>query len=222
VLAPSNFQNPPKIAQLLKSPPDDLQSKFRATYTSLLNLLDASGNFENVATSGGPEKRFRPFGIQRERFQLESKLKDVCNFKNKLEKSAFVFNRGRARLRQINGTRGFVCGELPHTRNDARRRWLEENVEAGRIVTKSRNGKRFFLVINVHGEKIAAMTEDGRGATLSLPHIGRVFEKKYPLKEVSIEAAFYEIHEGVNSPLVEPKLFAQKTTRTRRRKLSLR
>nr|MDQ3043372.1 hypothetical protein [Acidobacteriota bacterium] len=79
-----------------------------------------------------------------------------------------------------------------------------------RVVTKSRNGKRFFLVINVHGEKITAMRDDGQGATLSLPHVGRVFEKKYPLKEASIEEAFYEIHEGKNLPLDEPKPSAQK------------
>ncbi len=48
VLAPGQFQNPRKIAELLKSPPDALESRFRATYTSLLNLLDAFGNFEQV------------------------------------------------------------------------------------------------------------------------------------------------------------------------------
>ena len=48
VLAPGQFQNPKKIAELLKSPPDALESRFRATYTSLLNLLDAYGNFEQV------------------------------------------------------------------------------------------------------------------------------------------------------------------------------
>jgi len=48
VLAPGQFQNPRKIAQLLNDPPDPLESRFRATYTSLLNLLDAFGNFEQV------------------------------------------------------------------------------------------------------------------------------------------------------------------------------
>ncbi len=48
VLAPGQFQNPKKIAELLKAPPDALESRFRATYTSLLNLLDAFGNFEQV------------------------------------------------------------------------------------------------------------------------------------------------------------------------------
>jgi len=48
VLAPGQFQNPKKIAELLNAPPDALESRFRATYTSLLNLLDAFGNFEQV------------------------------------------------------------------------------------------------------------------------------------------------------------------------------
>lgn len=48
ILAPGQFQNPKKIAELLKAPPDPLESQFRATYTSLLNLLDAFGNFHQV------------------------------------------------------------------------------------------------------------------------------------------------------------------------------
>lgn len=48
VLAPGQFQNPKKIAELLKAPPDPLQSQFRATYISLLNLLDAFGNLDQV------------------------------------------------------------------------------------------------------------------------------------------------------------------------------
>ncbi len=48
VLAPGQFQNPKKIAELLSSKPDPLESRFRATYTSLLNLLDAFGNFAQV------------------------------------------------------------------------------------------------------------------------------------------------------------------------------
>lgn len=48
VLAPGQFQNPRKIAELLASKPDALESQFRATYTSLLNLLDAFGNFAQV------------------------------------------------------------------------------------------------------------------------------------------------------------------------------
>ncbi len=48
VLIPSSFQNPKKIAELLSDKPDPLESRFRSTYTSLLNLLDAFGNFKQV------------------------------------------------------------------------------------------------------------------------------------------------------------------------------
>src|SRR6266481_3188817 len=48
VAAPGLHQDPQRIAQLLKSPPDALVSQFRATYTTLLNLLDAYGSFAQV------------------------------------------------------------------------------------------------------------------------------------------------------------------------------
>src|SRR5258708_10900533 len=48
VPAPGPHQNPQRIAELLSAPPDNLESQFRATYTSLLNLLDAFGNFAQV------------------------------------------------------------------------------------------------------------------------------------------------------------------------------
>jgi len=210
VLAPSNFQNPPKIAQLLKSPPDELQSKFRATYTSLLNLLDAFGGFDQVRDIAEKSFAFRDTArtVSKLEKQTEKRLQDL---KNRIEKSEFDFTIDDVRgFERLTNARLRLQEKLPSSRNDVRRRWLEENVEVGRVVTKSRNGKRFFLVINVHGEKIMAMRDDGQGATLSLPHIGRVYTKKYPLKEASIEEAFYEIHEGKNPPIEEPKPSAQK------------
>src|SRR5438874_3605903 len=48
IAAPGLHQNPQRIAELLSKPPDDLESQFRATYTSLLNLLDAFRSFAQV------------------------------------------------------------------------------------------------------------------------------------------------------------------------------
>src|SRR4030095_8399871 len=48
IAAPGLHQDPERIAELLKAPPDPLVSQFRATYTTLLNLLDAFGNFPQV------------------------------------------------------------------------------------------------------------------------------------------------------------------------------
>ncbi len=59
ILAPGQFQNPRKIAELLKAPPDALESRFRATYTSLLNLLDAFGNFDQVRDIAEKSYAFR-------------------------------------------------------------------------------------------------------------------------------------------------------------------
>src|SRR5687768_2903529 len=59
ILAPGQFQNPKKIAELLKAPPDPLESRFRATYTSLLNLLDAFGNFAQVREIAARSFAFR-------------------------------------------------------------------------------------------------------------------------------------------------------------------
>lgn len=62
ILAPGQFQNPRKIAELLRSPPDRLESRFRSTYTSLLNLLDAFGNFAQVREITDKSFAFRSNG----------------------------------------------------------------------------------------------------------------------------------------------------------------
>ena len=62
VLAPGQFQNLRKIAELLKAKPDPLESQFRATYTSLLNLLDAFGNFAQVKDIASKSFAFRGTG----------------------------------------------------------------------------------------------------------------------------------------------------------------
>ena len=206
VLAPSNFQNPPRIAALLKSPPDALESKFRATYTSLLNLLDAFGGFAPVREIA--EKSFAFRDTARTVLKLEKQRSQrLLNLRNKLEKSEFDYSVEDARgFERLAGARTRLQENLPARRYEIRRNWLEENVAAGRIVTKSRNGKRFFLVLSVFGEKVVTMRDDGQGATLSLSHIGRVYAKKYAIKEESLEKAFDEIHRGLNPPLDEPQI----------------
>src|SRR5438034_4135696 len=59
IAAPGPHQNPQRIAELLSAPPDDLQSQFRATYTSLLNLLDAFGSFAQVQAIAEKSFAFR-------------------------------------------------------------------------------------------------------------------------------------------------------------------
>jgi len=206
VLAPGQFQNPKKIAALLKSPPDALQSQFRSTYTSLLNLLDAFGNFAQVREIAEKSFAFRETAAQIDKLQnlREQRLKRL---REQIETSGFAISIEDIRaFERLTNVRLRLQEKTPTTRGEVRQKWLEENVEAGRIVTKSRNGKRFFLVLSVFGEKVVVMRDDGQGATLSLPHIGRVYAKKYAVKEASLDVAFDEIHAGVNSPLDEPKI----------------
>ena len=210
VLAPSNFQNPPKIATLLKSPPDALNSQFRSTYTSLLNLLDAFGSFAQVREIA--EKSFAFRETSRQIGQLEkhreNRLKAI---EKKLENNDFNLTISSVKgFERLTNARTRLQEKLPNTRAEIRTNWLRENVQIGRIVTKSRNSKRLFLVLNIFGEKVLAMRDDGQGATLSLPHIGRVFEKEYRLEEKSLDLAFDEIHEGKNPALDEPKLSANR------------
>src|SRR5713226_360071 len=70
VAAPGLHQNPQRIAELLSAPPDDLESQFRATYTSLLNLLDAFSSFAQVRAIA--EKSFAHRNLLPQIRQLET------------------------------------------------------------------------------------------------------------------------------------------------------
>jgi ATP-dependent RNA helicase HelY len=211
VLAPSNFQNPPKIAELLKSPPDALNSQFRATYTSLLNLLDAFGSFGQVREIAEKSFAFRETSGQIAKLERHAANREKSVLK-KLAGNEFGLTMESARaFERLTSTRLRLQSNLPNTRAEVRVNWLRENVAEGRIVTKSRNSKRLFLVLNIFGDKVVAMRDDGQGATLSLPHVGRVFEKIYKLEERSLDQAFDDIHEGKNPALNEPKLSAHNT-----------
>lgn len=210
VVAPSRFQNPPRIAKLLQSPPDDLQSQFRATYSSLLNLLDAFGNFQQLREIIEKSFAFRDTG--RKIARLEGRMfKREEQLLEKIHKSGLNLSLQDIRgFERLTNTKIRLEQKLPQTRADIRRAWLEENVKPGRIVTKGRSGKRFFLVINVYGEKVVGMRDDGKGGTFALSNINRIYEKEYPINERSVEDSFYDIHEGRNPALTEPKLSKQK------------
>lgn len=213
ILAPSNFQNPPQIAELLKSPPNALESKFRATYTSFLNLLDAFGDFKSVRDIA--EKSFAFREMVRTVSRLEKQIKERRkNLQKKLEASEFDYTISDVSgFERLTNARLRLEARPTNTSNDVRYKWLEETIEAGRIVTKSRNSKRLHLVLSVFGDKVATMREDGTGATLALGHIGRIYAEKYPIKEESLDKAFNDIAEGLNKPLVEPKNAPVKTDR---------
>src|SRR5678816_2224481 len=64
VAAPGLHQDPARIAQLLRASPDPLTSQFRATYTTLLNLLDAYGTFRGVREIAERSFAYRDYARQ--------------------------------------------------------------------------------------------------------------------------------------------------------------
>lgn len=206
ILAPGQFQNPQRIAELLKAPPDPLESKFRSTYTSLLNLLDAFGNFEQLR-----EIAERSFAFRATANQIAGMRRKYNEIQDEL--SAEIVDKGF--LLTVNDVLGFerlasARQRLDSYPTDARlemhANWLAENVTAGRIVTFAGGGKRLFLVLQVTGDTVQAMRDDGRGRKFPLLKVKRIFTKPYGFVQDLLEKAFLEVMDGRNPPLAEPKL----------------
>ena len=202
VLAPGQFQNPKKIAELLKAPPDALESQFRATYTSLLNLLDAFGAFAPVREIAEKSFAFRSTRYQIE--GLEQNRESLVRSLTELSGGDLTIDefRGYERLSSVIHRLQTVT---PASRAEHRHSWLRQNVTPGRVVTQGRSAKRLFIVISVNGEKVSAMRDDGQGASFELARVNRVYEQSYKLKDDIIEQAFFDVYEGRNKPLTEPK-----------------
>lgn len=210
VLVPGQFQNPKKIAELLKAPPDPLESQFRATYTTLLNLLDAFKSFDQVR-----EIAQRSFAYQRTARQIEQLKQENSNRRIRLEET--ISSSGQPLT--LDDIRGFerlasarrrLHESIPVTRTELRLAWLRENVMPGRVISQGRGAKRIYFVISVHGEKIAAMRDDGHGTSVAFDRINRVYKNLYPIKEESIQQAFLDTFGRTNPPLEEPKPTSQK------------
>lgn len=206
VVAPSIHQDPEKIATLLSSKPDPLQSQFRATYSTLLNLLDAYESFSQVREIA--EKSFAFRDISRQIAKLEDKKKRYEEtITTKLLEQEYKFPVDIARgFERLISARMRLLEKLPQTRAEVRHIWLSEAVQPGRIVSIGKSGKRYMLVLSRHGAKVSGMDEIGRGKSFALDRVGRVWTKKYPLREESWEIAFIEARTGENPPMEEPRL----------------
>lgn len=206
VLAPGKFQDPGKIAELLESPADPLESKFRSTYTNLLNLLDAFGGFDPVRDIA--EKSFAFRDTARTVHSLEKKISGLREaISAELEDSGTGLSvEDVSGFERLASALNRMREKLPETRAEMRYRWLKEHVTPGKIVSKGKSGRQFLLVLNVFGDKVMTMKEDGRGSSISLSRIGRVYGKSYPLDESSVNKAFEDIFEGRNPVMKEPKL----------------
>ena len=207
VAAPGIHQDPERIAALLRSPPDPLVSQFRATYNTLLNLLDAYGNFAQVREIA--EKSFAhreaasqiaalaKAGIETEQ-RIASKLSDAgCDLSLDVVRGFERLVSARAQLQDAK----------PQTRAEVLHRWLDEVVQPGRVVAIGRSGKRLVIITEKRDGNVRGLREDGRSASFALERIGRVYSPIYRLKEELIEEAFEEIRRrGKEFVIAEPRL----------------
>jgi ATP-dependent RNA helicase HelY len=207
IAAPGLHQDPAAIAQLLKAPPDPLVSQFRATYTTLLNLLDAYGRFAPVREIA--EKSFAhreaAKGIARlDREKAESveriaiKLKEAgCDLAYSVALGLERLTSARARLQQAQ----------PQTRAELLRNWLDEVVQPGRVVGIGRSGCRLVLVTQRNGGQVVGLRDDGRRGSFALERIGPVYAPLYQLRADLIEAAFADVKtRGREIVISEPRL----------------
>ena len=207
VAAPGLHQDPQRIAQLLQAPPDPLISQFRATYTTLLNLVDAYGNFARVREIA--EKSFAHREVARQVVRLEaSKDQSRRNIERQLEESSCGLTLSSALgLERLVSARGHLQERLPQTRAEVWRSWLEEVVQPGRVIGIGRSGKRLVLVTQRRDGNASGIREDGRRTTFALERIGPVYAPLYQLRDENMEQAFAEIHEKGRSLLMpEPRL----------------
>jgi ATP-dependent RNA helicase HelY len=207
IAAPGLHQNPQRIAELLKAPPDPLVSQFRATYSTLLNLLDAYGDFAQVRQIAERSFAYRRTAdrirqLEREQTECEerikTKLKDMgCDLPLSVALGLERLVSARTRLQDSQ----------PQTRVDILRRWLDEVVQPGRIVGIGRTGKRLVMITHRRGENVMGIREDGQRASFALERIGKVYAPLYPLRGDLIESAFEEVRsKGKELAVAEPRL----------------
>src|SRR5512132_3300156 len=207
IVAPGLHQDPQRVAELLKARPDPLLSQFRATYTTLLNLLDAFGNFAQVREIAERSFAHREAALQiaqleksqdESRQQIELKLKaGGCDLPISTVAGFERLVSARARLHESQ----------PQTRAEVLHGWLDEVVQPGRIVGIGRSGRRLVLITEKREGNVRGIREDGRSASFALERIGRVYAPIYRQRDEFIEEAFADVRErGRELVIPEPRL----------------
>jgi len=207
IAAPGLHQDPQRIAELLRAQPDPLISQFRATYTTLLNLLDAFGNFAQVREIAERSFAHREAALQiaqleksqtESRQRIESKLKAAgCDLSVSTVAGFERLVSARARLHESQ----------PQTRAEVLHRWLDEVVQPGRIVGIGRSGRRLVLITEKREGNVRGIREDGHGASFALERIGRVYATVYRQRDEFIAEAFADVRErGRELVIPEPRL----------------
>ena len=207
VAAPGIHQDPERIAELLKVPPDPLVSQFRATYTTLLNLLDAYGSFVSVREIAQRSFAYRDFShriaqLENSRNESEQKIKNALQEAGCDIPISIVLG-----LERLIGARARLQEAKPQTRAEVFYRWLNEVVKPGRVVGIGRSGRRLVMVTEKREGNLRGFREDGSSASFPQERIGRVYSPVYRLKEEDIERGFDEIRaRGPELVLAEPRL----------------
>jgi superfamily II RNA helicase len=207
VAAPGLHQDPARIAQMLKAQPDPLTSQFRATYTTLLNLLDAYGTFAGVREIAERSFAYRDYArqmgqLEKTRHQSEEKidagLKEAgCDLPVSVVLGLERLIGARARLQEAK----------PQSRAELFHRWLDEVVKPGRVVGVGRASRRLVMVTEKRDSTVRGVREDGTNASFPQERIGRVYSPVYRLRDDEIERAFDEVRErGRELVLHEPRL----------------
>jgi ATP-dependent RNA helicase HelY len=207
VAAPGIHQDPERIAQLLKVPPDPLVSQFRATYTTLLNLLDAYGSFASVREIAQRSFAYRDFShriaqLESNRNESEQKIQNALR-----EAGCDIPISVVLGLERLLGARARLQEAKPQTRAEVFHRWQNEVVKPGRVVGIGRSGRRLVMVTESRDGNVRGFREDGSSASFPQERIGRVYSLVYRLREEDIERAFDDIRaRGPELVLPEPRL----------------
>lgn len=207
VAAPGLHQDPQRIAELLKAPPDPLISQFRATYTTLLNLLDAYKGFGYVREI--VSKSFAHRHVAQQVVRLEHSITESENrIRSALKAADCPVSIETVRgLERLVSSRTRVQENKPQTRAEVLLRWLDEVVQAGRVVGVGRSGKRLVMITHRYGPNAGGIREDGRAASFPLDRIGRVYSPVYQLKTEDIQRGFDEVKlKGPELVIPEPRL----------------
>lgn len=207
IVAPGLHQDPQRIAELLKARPDPLVSQFRATYTTLLNLLDAYGNFAQVREIAERSFAHREAALriaQLEKVQAESKQQIELKLQTAGCDLPLATVMGFERL---VSARARLHESKPQTRAEVLHSWLDEVVQPGRVVGIGRSGRRLVLITEKREGNVRGIREDGRSASFALERIGRVYSPIYRLKDEFIEEAFEDVRKhGKELVIPEPRL----------------
>jgi ATP-dependent RNA helicase HelY len=212
VAAPGLHQDPVRIAELLKARPDPLLSQFRATYTTLLNLLDAFGNFAQVREIAERSFAHREAALQITRLE-KVQAESAEAIERKLKAAGYDFSLATVvGFERLVSARSRLYESKPQTRAEALHRWLDEVVQPGRVVGIGRSGKRLVLITEKRDGNVRGIREDGRSGSFSLERIGRVYSPVYRQRDELIEEAFADVRtRGKELVIPEPRLSASQS-----------